>query len=99
MPNSPTIITPTPQTIESVVDTGLIDTLRRQGDRATGDSITVGDEPAAVPSPDPLDTQANITPVSERRRITRIRVIGPRTPPGYLSSDSEGKVERLVLSE
>jgi hypothetical protein len=33
------------------------------------------------------------------RRIYRIRVIGPRPPLDHLSSDSEGHIEEMVLSE
>jgi hypothetical protein len=58
--------------------------------------MAVTEEPT---QPDGLATQEEANPMPMRRRFTRIKVIGPRPPPGYVSPDSEADVERLVLSD
>jgi hypothetical protein len=54
--------------------------------------MAVNEDPAP---PNTLASQDEANPVS--KRPIRIKVIGPRTPPGHISSDSESNVERLVL--
>ena len=94
IPSSSNVSTPTPQTSQPTVGGKVVGTATPEGDRPTGDSMTVNEDPH---SPDSLAAPEEANPVS--KRPIRIKVIGPRTPPGYISSDSESNVERLVLHD
>jgi len=97
IPTRPNVTTPTPRTTEPTAATGDVDRPTGDVDRSTGDSMAANDETTAPP--DPLDAETDTSPAPVRPMVRKIKVIGPRPPPGYVSSDSEGNVERLVLPE
>jgi hypothetical protein len=80
--------------MEPTAPSGVVETPTGQAGRSTGESMAANAYTATPP--EPLDTEMETSPVPDRLMVKRIKVIGPRPPPGYVSSDSEGKVERLV---
>jgi hypothetical protein len=87
-------ITPISHTDQPREDSEGASTPPSKGDLHTGDLITVNEDSAP---PDSLATSEEANPVPTRP--IRIRVIGPRPPPGYSSSGSEENVERMVLQD
>jgi hypothetical protein len=96
IPTRSNVTTPTPGTTEPTVVIGDLDAPKEDGDRSTGDSMVATNDETTAP-PDPLDTEMETSPPTVRPMVRKIKVIGPRPPLGYVSSDSESNVERLVL--
>ena len=86
------VITPTPQTTDPTAPSEDVDVPSSDVDRSTNASMPANDNPPALAA-----TETETGSVPAHPKVIKIKVIGPRPPPGYIGSDSEGDVERLVL--
>jgi hypothetical protein len=97
IPPRSNVVTPTPATTEPTAPDGVVETPTGEAGGSTGESMAAIDNTTTPPAS--LDTEIETSPVSYRPLVRRIKFIRRRPPPGYVSSDSEGNVERLVLPD